>query len=163
MDRIVVRMKESDYLYEEKLDIIKGGICPSIFQFSIMRSDSVIMGYYKTSGYRKLGDYSELTAKSIFIALEKVFQAIEECIQFLIFPEEFALNINTIYIDERFTHVKFLYIPDDRCKYKKRMEILLAELSSITTEEGNVYLDMLSKIIKEEKQLGVKHHRAENP
>ena len=150
MDKIIVRMRETECLYEEKIDLIKGGICSSIFPLNIIRCDSSIMGYYKTSGYRMIGSYNELTAKSIFIALEKIFQAIEDCTQFLIFPEEFVINLSTIYIDERFTHVKFVYIPDEKCRYKNRMQILINELKQITNDEGKYHLEKLEKIVSEE-------------
>lgn len=149
MDKIMIRLKESECLYEEKLEILKRGRCNSIFPLSIVHFGSNITGYYKISGYRKLGDYRELTAKSLFMAIEKIFQAIDECTQFLIFPEEFVINVNTIYIDERFTLVKIIYIPDDKCKYKNKIKMLLRDLSKITTDEGRSYLERFEKVIEE--------------
>ena len=145
MDKIVVRLKSSEYLYDEKIEILKEGMCSSIFSISIIRQDSAITGYCNTSGYRRLGTYSELTAKALFIALEKIFEAIQQCTQFLIFPEEMVLNIDNIYIDERFSRVKFVYRQDYKCKYEKKLKILLAELNNITTEEGRLYLDIFRK------------------
>ena len=61
----MIRLKESECLYEEKLEILKRGRCNSIFPLSIVHFGSNITGYYKISGYRKLGDYRELTEDEV--------------------------------------------------------------------------------------------------
>lgn len=71
-----------------------------------------MIGYYSTSGYIRLSDLHELTVSGILTVAEETVAAIQECGQYLIFPEEYVINTDTVYIREDFKQIKFTYIPD---------------------------------------------------
>lgn len=146
-NKIIVRFTEEQLMYEEKLNILTGATCKSIFPVSIIHKDKLITGYYCTSGYKRLSACSELTAECILSLMEKIITATEDCCQYLIFPEEYVINTNTTYVDFRYSSIKFTYVPDkDKISFTKKFKLLLKDLREITTDEGRLYLDMFSQL-----------------
>ncbi len=75
----------------------------------------------------------------------------EECNQYLIFPEEFIMDMNTVYIKEDFENIKFTYVPDkNRIGAKKKLATFINDLKRSTTENGRLYLDMLVQMFDTE-------------
>lgn len=145
--KVLVRMKEEDLLYEEKLEILSGNVCKSIFPISIIKERDNISGYYDTSGFRKLSSFQELSAENTLTVLELLANAMEECKDYLIFPEEYILNLDTVYIDRYFSTVKFTYIPDARkVSVKKKILYFICELKKIASENGRMYLEILYQL-----------------
>ena len=83
--------------------------------------------------------------------VEKTISAMEECNQYLIFPEEFIMDMNTVYIKEDFENIKFTYVPDkNRIGAKKKLATFINDLKRSTTENGRLYLDMLVQMFDTE-------------
>ncbi len=75
----------------------------------------------------------------------------EECGQYLIFPEEFVINAETAYVDSRFEKVRFTYMPSIRQdSLETKMLDYIEELKSITTENGRLYLNMAAELFSTE-------------
>ena len=75
----------------------------------------------------------------------------EECNQYLIFPEEFIMDMNTVYIKEDFENIKFTYVPDkNKTGAKKKLATFINDLKRSTTENGRLYLDMLVQMFDTE-------------
>lgn len=146
-NRVIVRFSGEELMYEEKMELLTGEVCNAIFPISIMHKGSITTGYYKTSGYRRLSLCDNLTAESVLNIAVRIIEAMEECCQYLIFPEEYVINSNTVYLDERYSKIKFTYIPDiDKLSFAKKFEGILMEMKALTTEEGSLYLDMLIEL-----------------
>ena len=151
-NKMIVRFFEEDLEYEEKIDMLMEGACKRIFPISVKHNGKLITAYYNTAGYKPLSLLSELTLKSILNVLENVLLAVEECSEYLIFPEEYIMNTNTIYIDDKIDYIKYLYIPDrDKEKFQSKFIRLLNDLKALATENGKVYLDMLIDISSVDK------------
>lgn len=146
-NKVIVRLMEDELMYEEKTRILTENICKTIFPISILHRDNLITGYYNTSGYKKLSSCNQLTAAILLEIIEKIILAIEECCQYLIFPEEYVINTNTIYVDERYETIKITYIADKNYEnVKNKFHRLLNSMKELTTEDGRTYLDMLMEI-----------------
>ena len=123
------------------------GGCKGILPLSIVRKKGGMIGYYSTSGYIRLSDLHELTVSGILTVAEETVAAIQECGQYLIFPEEYVINTDTVYIREDFKQIKFTYIPDRySVSGRKKFSAFLEQLKDMTTENGRMYLDMLSQL-----------------
>ena len=134
-------------MYKEKIQLLTENVCKNIFPISLLHRDNLITGYYNTSGYKRLSSCNQLTAVRLLEIIEKIILAIEECCQYLIFPEEYIINTNTIYVDEKYESIKFTYIYDKNYEnVKNKFCRLLNSLKEITTEDGKIYLDALMEI-----------------
>ena len=57
------------------------------------------------------------------------------------------INADTVYIRDDFKEIKFTYIPDRySVNGRKKFSAFLEQLKQITTENGCLYLDMLSQM-----------------
>lgn len=145
----VLRIGKSKSLYKEKVDMIVSGTCKSIMPVSITYKRDNLIGYYKIEGFKRLSHYKELTSEALLTFLELFFYALEDCGQFLIFPEEFVINTETVCVDDAFKKVKFLYICDcEKNKSRNKIKYFIKELGKLTTAEGKTYLDMLEKLVE---------------
>lgn len=150
-DKVMIKFKEEQLVYKEKMDVLTGGVCKGIFPISIIKNADQVTGFYVTSGYKRLSECDGLSAEKILTIMEKTVSAMEECNEYLIFPEEFVITLDTAYIKENFEKVKFTYIPDKNgTGASKKLMCFAKELKSITTESGKLYLDMLSQLFATE-------------
>ena len=150
-DKVMVKFKKKQLSYEEKIDVLTGGVCRGILPISIIKNGSEITGFYSTAGYRRIADCNGLEADKILTVVEKTISTMEECNQYLIFPEEFVLDINTVYIKENFEDIKFTYVPDrNKIKAEKKLANFIKDLKSLTTDNGKLYLDMLGQMVETE-------------
>lgn len=143
-NKTIVRFKDKDYIYDEKVSMLLAGKCQSIFELTLLHKDEGIIGYYETSGYMRISELRNLTAKTALLLAEKIIMAIEECYQYLFFPEEYVINSNTTYVDFDYKIIKIVYIPDSRREtlMNKYLDILRS-LKMATIEENQIYLEKL--------------------
>lgn len=148
LDKQVVRLEREKLPFEGKLDFLTCGGCGGIFPVSITEDEEGIKGFYKTSGFKRLSDLEEVGAAEVLTLLEKTIDAVEECGQYLIFPEEFVISSDTAYVDEKFRRIKFVYVP---CHGEKscgdKLIDFMEELKKITTDNGRLYLDMAKDLL----------------
>lgn len=145
---VMVRLGKKENLMDERYNILTESVCKSIFPISIICSNEQIIGYYKTGEYRRISDYNELTAESILTFIEIFLLAIEECNQYLIFPDEYVINSNTVYVDRNFKNVKITYVPDRRrLKTSIKLKFFVNELKRITSSSDIMYLNMLEELL----------------
>lgn len=157
LDRVMIKFKEEQLGYGEKMDLLTKGTCKGIFPISIIKNREGITGFYYTSGYKRLADCRSLEADKILTIVEKTVSAMEECNQYLIFPEEFVMDMNTVYIEENFKDIKFTYVPDkNKVGAEKKLCRLIKDLKRVTTENGRLYLDMLGQMFDTENLSAVK-------
>ena len=147
LDKQVVRLERDKLSFKDQLDFLACGGCKGIFPVSITEDEEGIKGYYKTMGFRKLSSFEEVSAADVLTLLEKTMEAVEECGQYLIFPEEFVISTDTAYVDGRFKEVKFTYLPSTRGKgWNTKLIAFIEELKQITTDNGKLYLDMVREL-----------------
>ena len=147
LDRHIVNLDKEKLPFREKIAFLLNGGCKSIFPISIIEDSDGIKGFYKISSYKKLSGFEQMSAGDVLTVLEKTIDAIDECIQYLIFPEEFVIDTDTVYTDSSFKNVKFTYVPskEDATESRKILKFI-DELKDITTESGKLYLNMTGEL-----------------
>ena len=50
LNKVMIKFKEEQLGYEEKMDLLTEGICKGIFPISIIKNQEGITGFYYTSG-----------------------------------------------------------------------------------------------------------------
>ena len=52
LNKVMIKFKEEQLGYEEKMDLLTEGICKGIFPISIIKESGGDYGFYYTSGYK---------------------------------------------------------------------------------------------------------------
>lgn len=148
IEKKMIIIDEERLGFEEKLETLLNGGCKGIFPISIIKDDEGLKGFYYTTGYSPLAVLEDVTALQVLTLLEKTMEAIEECRQYLIFPDEFVISTETVYASKDLQNVKFTYIPEESDEsIGKKLKAFIGELKRITTENGILYLNMMEEII----------------
>lgn len=151
IEKTVVSLDKEKLRFEEKIDFLLSGGCKSIFPISIAEDAQEVRGFYKTAGYRPLSALEYINAFEALNILEKTIDAIEECGEYLIFPEEFIISMETVYMDKSFSRAKITYIPsDDDDGVLPKLSNLIAGLKEIASENGRLYLNMMEEFLSVE-------------
>lgn len=150
-DKVIINFKLEDIGYEEKMDLLTDGVCKGIFPISIIRTKEGITGVYSTSGYIRLCDCGQIGAGRILTVIEKTVMAMEECSRYMIFPDEFLIDMNTVYVKKNYDNIKFTYIPDkNNVGAAKKLFRFADELKALTTDNGRLYLEMFKDMMSTE-------------
>ena len=90
-----------------------------------------------------------VSAWEILDITEKTLECVELCKDFLLFPDEYVLSADTIYISEDTGQAGLIYIPAEKnCSAEKVVSLFIYSLKKITTENGSTYLDTIGKLIE---------------
>ncbi len=150
-DKVMIKFKQENIVYEEKMELLTEGICKGIFPISLIRTREGITGVYSTSGYIRISDCTQLGAGKILTIIEKTVMAMEECSRYMIFPEEFLIDTNTVYVKKDYDDIKFTYVPDkNNVGAAKKLFRFADELKRLATDNGRLYLDMLKDMMSAE-------------
>ena len=146
---LIVNLDEKRFAYRKKYETVISGICPAILPLNIVKSGDCIRGIYRTEGFVRLSSLSDISAARILTAAERIIECTEICRDYLLFPEEYVLTADTVYISEDFRTVKLAYIPvKPHCSEKKAIAGLIRSLKRITTENGRMYLETLGTMLE---------------
>lgn len=146
---IIVNFSENDLEYPQKAETVTCGKCPCILPLTIIREEQDIRGMYNTEGYIRIASLKNISAAMILTIAERTLECTEMCRNWLLFPEQYVLSSDTVYISEDFRTVKLAYIPQRR-KYSENSAIaaFIHSLKSVTTENGRTYLDTLASMLE---------------
>ncbi|MBQ9961476.1 MAG: hypothetical protein IJP00_06165 [Firmicutes bacterium] len=148
IEKKMIMIDEERLGFEEKLETLLGGVCKGIFPISIIKDDEGLKGFYYTAGYMPLTVLENISALQVLTILEKTMEAIEECKQYLIFPDEYILSTETVYTSKNLDEVKITYIPGEKTEHSSiKMVNFVKELKRLTTESGVLYLNMLEEML----------------
>ena len=148
IEKKMIIIDEEKLGYEEKLEVLLSGRCRSIFPISIIKDDEGLKGFYYTSGFIPLTNLENVSALQVLSILEKTIAAIEECKQYLLFPDEYVINTETAYISKDYEEVKFTYVPKEKdASVSSKLALFVRQLKDVTTDNGILYLNMLEEMI----------------
>ena len=148
IEKKMIILDEDKLGFEEKLDILLNGDCKGVFPISIIKDDEGLKGLYYTSGFIPLNNLENVSTLQILTLLEKTIEAIEECKQYLIFPDEFVISTETAYVSKNYDEVRFTYIPTEKDSTAAlKLALFVQQLKDVTTDNGILYLNMLEEMI----------------
>ncbi len=150
MNNIVnVDLSKAAINFPQKIEALIAGQCPQIIPLNAVISDDFTRGIYNTSGYVRLSSLKNMSAFNILNIAERTLECIETCKDYLFFPDEYVLSIDTVYIKEDFKEAKLLYIPEKRTSGENgAVSYFIFSLKSLTTENGRTYLDTLGNMME---------------
>ena len=130
-------------------EILLTGKCKGILPVNMISGGSLQRGIYNIAGYRKISSLDKLDSWQVLHIVEKVLECIEICRDYLIFPDEYVVSAETLYVCEDMSDVKLLYIPSEKnCSEDMHILMFIYSLRRRTTENGKTYLDTLGKMLE---------------
>ena len=158
MSRVIrVRLTESRSFFPWKKEVLLSGSCRGVLPMGIIEKEDIIWGLFNTEGFVRISDLTELTAGDILTVAERTLECVEACRDCLIFPGEYVLSADTLYISDDFREARIAYIPEKRYTSQEgALSCFIYSLKRHTTENGRTYLDTLGSMLEIQ---GVKIYR----
>lgn len=130
-------------------EIILSGACRGLLPVNMVSEGENLRGVYNLCGFLRLSQLGEQGAWEILNIAEKTLECLEICKDFLLFPDEYVLSPETIFIKEDFNDVRLAYIPAAK-RYGENTAITsyISELKKKTTDNGRIYLDTIGKMLE---------------
>ena len=127
-------------------------MCPAVLPASSVKrgdSEAGTVLIYDKEGFVKLSSLSNLNAADILTVAEKTLECTEICRDWLLFPEEYVLTADTVYISEDMTTVRLAWtMPQQICSEKAAVSYFIYSLKTLTTTNGKTYLDTLGQMLE---------------
>ena len=136
-------------LFPWKKDVLLSGECSGVLPLGIIETGEGVRGFYRTEGFVRLSDLAEVKASDILTISERVLECVEICRDCLIFPGEYVLSTDTIYVTKNLKEARIAYIPLKRYVSEEgALSSLIYSMKGITTENGRTYLDTLGAMLE---------------
>ena len=150
MSRVIrVRLTESRSFFPWKKEVLLSGNCRGVLPMGIIEKEGIVWGLFNTEGFVRISDLTELTAGDILTAVERTLECVEACRDCLIFPGEYVLSTDTLYLTEDLSEARIVYIPTEHYVSEEgAISSLIYAMKGLTTENGRTYLDTLGTMLE---------------
>ena len=150
MNRVVkVKLTESGAFFPWKREVLLSGSCRGVLPLGIIETEDGLCGYYRTEGFVRMSGLAGVKAGDILTVAERVLECLEVCRDCLIFPGEYVLSPDTIYVTADFNEARLVYIPLERyISEEGAISSLIYAMKGLTTENGMTYLDTLGAMLE---------------
>lgn len=150
MNRVIrVRLTENEELFPWKREVLLSGGCRGILPLGVIESGGEVFGYYRTEGFVRLSAMVNVSAGEILTIVERVLECIEICRDCLVFPGEYVLSVDTVYVTEDLREARLAYIPLKRYVSEEgAVSSLIYAMKGFTTENGATYLETLGAMLE---------------
>lgn len=146
---VKVNFMEDSGLFPWKKNVLLSGGCRGVLPFGIIETGEETRGFYRTEGFVRLSELAEIKADEILTVSERVLECVEICRDCLIFPGEYVLSTDTIYVTSDFREARIAYIPLKRYVSEEgALSSLIYNMRRLTTENGRTYLDTLGAMLE---------------
>ncbi|MCI8610074.1 MAG: hypothetical protein HFE73_10555 [Firmicutes bacterium] len=151
-EKRMIVIKKSQLPYAGKEELLASSVCPAVFPANVVMEEEQLRIFYETEGWQPLARREQLDAVEFLTLMNSVLQNMEKMRGWLLFPEEYVLSEQTVYIPSGFfdeiNQVRFIYIPDgQKISAAKRMGCFLYGLREKLTENSMMYLEMLTPLL----------------
>ena len=147
----VVRVKTTDCeaFFPWKREALLSGSCRGVLPLGIIDSAGEENVFYKTEGFLRLSELTDVKAGDILTIVERILECVETCRDCLIFPGEYILSLDTIYVTSDLKEARIAYIPTEHYVSEEgAISSLIYTMKGLTTENGKTYLDTLGTMLE---------------
>ena len=151
LEKRIVNLKTGSFAAPYIRETLLRGNCSGILPFSLLQGESFCFGVYHTEGYLRLRHMEKLDAEQILLLAEKILRLIDSCRDCLLFPEDYALNPDTLYVRRDLSEVRLAYLPiTEKGNARESLRCLFAELKPLAAGNGLQSLKLLEHLVEEE-------------
>lgn len=146
--KITVKMDAQVLPYTMRLDTLISGVCPAFFPVSVRQVGKRLLLTCDPSGYRQLKHWARLDGQQILQMAYAVVQAIEAGKEYLFFPEEYVISVDTVYLREDLSQGRLIFAPVTTPQSATTNLLhFFHTLQERTTDNGRMYLDTLCTLL----------------
>ena len=150
-ETVSIELKKDGMGFYQRRKVLLEGRCPAFLPLSIASGRDSKRALIRTGGYFKLSLFKNAGTCTCIDLITLVMYKIEIAKDYMIYPEEYILNPETIYVSEDLVDVKFAFAPADDCEDFGECAVLLSIIVSfmeIGNEDAKTYLGELYNQIK---------------
>lgn len=147
----VVRVKITDCeaFFPWKREALLSGSCRGVLPLGIIDVGGAESILYRTEGFVRLSEMTTMKAGDILTIVERVLECVESCKDCLIFPGEYVLSPDIVYLTEDLNEARIVYIPTEHYVSEEgAISSLIYAMKWLTTENGRTYLDTLGTMLE---------------
>lgn len=155
---------ESTYIVE----LLLSGVCKKILPMSVISSDGKMWGMYNLSGYKCLSHFNQLSGSKALSIISSLIEAIEICKDYLIYPREYNLTTDLIYVNDDGEDLRIAFFPSinankERKKHQfekifdeydkdteheiKAVKKIISDLKETSSENAKMYMETLETLL----------------
>ncbi len=149
LEKRIVNLKTGSFAAPYIRETLLRGNCSGILPFSLLQGENFCFGVYHTEGYLRLRHMEKLDAEQILLLAERILRLIERCSDCLLFPEDYILNPDTLYVRRDLSEIRLAYLPAcGKTDVRRSLRDLLAELKPLTGGNGLQSLKFLGYLLE---------------
>ncbi len=151
LEKRIINLRSAAFADSYIREILLNGSCDEILPFSLLQAETYCFGVYHTAGYLRLRHMERMNAEQILLLAEKILRLIDGCRDCLLFPEDYVLNPDTLYVRRDLSEIRLAYLPmRGKGNVRKSLQYLLAELKPLVTGNGVQSLKFLERLLERE-------------
>lgn len=144
---IEVKFEKSPEKYVE--EILSMEICKLFLPVSFIKDGDMVTAQFKTDGFTRLSAINSLAVTDIFSIIVSVFYGLKDGENHYIFPDEYEINCDTVFINKDFSDIKMIFNPPKAEKTgQEKVVEFIEELKKKCSNEGIPYLNNAAGYIK---------------
>lgn len=148
-DKIRVVFDRRALSFPAALECLAAEKCRGFFPAEIITEGNRVEAWFHVEGWHRLKDEELISPVQVLLLAKSVLLAVDECRDWLWFPEDYVLSLDTVFTDGK-GHVRFLCIPErSKLSEYRRMENFLRALEKKTSGKGAGYLEECIGLLKE--------------
>lgn len=157
MNRITIEISKGRIKEYEKLSVLTS--TPEfLIPMEFIEYEDCYSVTYDTSGYLRMSEEnSAITFRDAFDCIEGIIEAYRKAPQFLIFPDRFTLNDETVYFNKKERRVRILFLPPEEeiesTPSKQLIDFADLIKSLNVTRETSEYLEIFKEYVRESSGL----------
>ncbi len=134
-----------DYIVE----LLSLGLCDLFLPAGFVEEDGTLTCMYKTEGFRPLSSVLELSTEEIFSVAISLLHGVYQCEKHGIFSENFAVNVDCIFVDKGFDRIKMIYRKEVGAgtDFSKKLAALMRMLREKGAPSGEGYIDSAAEFL----------------
>ena len=150
MNNVVrVKITDSEAFFPWKREALLSGSCRGVLPLGIIDAAGTKSILYRTEGFIKLSALTTVNSGDILTIVERILECVEICRDCLIFPGEYILSPDTVYLTENLNEARIAYIPTEHYVSEEgAISSLIYSMKGLTTENGRTYLDTLGTMLE---------------
>lgn len=146
MNNHVLINYEKGLNYPERCELLVSGVIKSIFPVGLIKENRTKRGIFDTTGYIRLKDIKEISINELLNLIVMITIAFDRIREYPVFIEEMVISLDTTFVDESFSEIKFIYVLSNRYETEEKTFIYLLHL--VKKKVLNDNYDIVGTIIK---------------
>lgn len=138
-----IELKYEKYKLENYImDMLTLETCKLFLPAAFIQTEEDVIASYRTEGFCKLSALKEFETEDLLSIIISLLEGIDDAQRHYIFPDEYVMNDESIYVQRDLRQIKMIFIPEKEERLlNDKIAALLEYLKEKGTEEGREYIE----------------------